>query len=245
LRVWDFDAAEADGTLWRGYARRFVNSYVPRFDASDVQTAGKYGKWESEAEFDATSAIKTLHHIACEDRRLTAGERWQGEIALVTVKGDIDDLGSLFQRGLEKPTFAKMASLSRQINAFFALWLPWFCEHGVDANGVARYRNTYTVFAGGDDFFLIGPWESTLALASVLREKFAAYVANPQHQLLGRAEHDAAEDTGPPARAQHRNAHSPPPRSPPGKNAVTLWQRSVGWSDWQTLMGSAGPRSKR
>jgi hypothetical protein len=36
LRVWDFDAAEADGTLWRGYARRFVNSYVPRFDASDL-----------------------------------------------------------------------------------------------------------------------------------------------------------------------------------------------------------------
>jgi CRISPR-associated protein Csm1 len=43
---------------------------------------------------------------------------------------------------------------------------------------VKRFRNTYTVFAGGDDFFLIGPWESTLALASTLQEKFAAYVVN-------------------------------------------------------------------
>ncbi|MEF8697964.1 MAG: type III-A CRISPR-associated protein Cas10/Csm1 [Candidatus Accumulibacter sp. UW20] len=233
-RVWDFDAAEADGTLWRGYARRFVNSYVPRFDAGDLQTAGKYGQWESEVD---VAAIKTLHHIACEDRQLTAGERWQGEIALVTVKGDIDDLGSLFQRGLEKPTFAKMASLSRQINAFFALWLPWFCEYGVDTNGVARYRNTYTVFAGGDDFFLIGPWESTLALASVLRDKFSAYVANPS---IGFSAGLSMTHPKTPVRELARSTESAlaAAKKQPAKNAVTLWQRSVSWSDWQTLMGS-------
>jgi len=236
LRVWDFDAAEPDGTIWRGYARRFVNSYVPRFDATDEQVADKYGKWESEAEFDRSAPIKTLHHIACEDRRLDQDVQWKGEIALVTLKGDIDNLGSIFQQGLEKPTFAKMASLSRQINAFFALWLPWFCEHGKDAQGIARYRNTYTVFAGGDDFFLIGPWESTLALASELREKFAAYVANnsitfsagltmthpktPVRHLARSAEHalDAA-------------------KSYPGKNAAQIWNRNVSWADWQILMG--------
>ncbi|MBL8425625.1 MAG: type III-A CRISPR-associated protein Cas10/Csm1 [Candidatus Accumulibacter phosphatis] len=244
LRVWDFDAAEGDGTLWRGYARRFVNSYVPRFDAGDAQTAGKYGKWEGEADFaretggdpQGSAAIKTLHHIACEDRRMTADERWQGEIALVTLKGDIDDLGSLFQQGLEKPTFAKMASLSRQINAFFALWLPWFCEHGRDANGVARYRNTYTVFAGGDDFFLIGPWESTLALATELREKFAAYVGNPSISFSAGLSmtHPKA-----PVRQLARSTETAlaAAKDLPAKNAVTLWQRSVSWADWQTLMG--------
>ena len=236
VRLWDFDAAEEDGTIWRGYARRFVNSYVPRFDANDEQVADKYGQWESEAEFDRSTPIKTLHHIACEDRQLAQNGQWEGEIALVTLKGDIDNLGALFQQGMEKPTFAKMASLSRQINAFFSLWLPWFCEHGRDEQGIARYRNTYTVFAGGDDFFLIGPWESTLALATELREKFAAYVVNesitfsagltmahpktPVRQLARSAEHalDAA-------------------KSQPNKNAVTLWKRSVTWPDWQQLMG--------
>lgn len=62
VRLWDFDAAEVDGTVWRGYARRFVNSYVPRFDTNDEQVADKYGKWESEAEFDRSTPIKTLHH---------------------------------------------------------------------------------------------------------------------------------------------------------------------------------------
>lgn len=240
VRFWDFDAPESDGTLWRGYARRFVNSYVPCFDAADEELADKYGKWEGEADFDRAHPIKTLHHIACEDRRLLESGGWKGEIALVTVKGDIDNLGALFQQGLENPTFAKMASLSRQINAFFALWLPWYCEHGKDAQSVVRFRNTYTIFAGGDDFFLIGPWESTLTLAAVLHEKFTAYVANetitlsaglvmtqpktPVRQLARSAE-DALDA------AKHFEKRGKK------KDAATLWGCSMGWADWQALMG--------
>ena len=235
LRVWDFDAADADGTLWRGYAKRFVNSYVPRFDATDEQLAEKYGKWESEATFDRAHPIKTLHHIACEDRQLTENGRWKGEIALVTIKGDIDNLGSLFQQGLENPTFAKMASLSRQVNALFALWLPWYCEHGKDATGVARFHNTYTVFAGGDDFFLIGPWDSTLALASMLREKFSAYIANNGITFsAGLVMSQPKTPVRQLARATERALDASKAR--PGKAAVTLWTRSVSWTDWRLLM---------
>lgn len=65
-----------------------------------------------------------------------------------------------------------MAALSRQMNHFFSLWLPAYCaEH---------YPNTYTVFAGGDDFFLIGPWLQTQQLAAEMRKRFGDYVAaNP------------------------------------------------------------------
>jgi CRISPR-associated protein Csm1 len=84
----------------------------------------------------------------------------------------VDNLGLIFQRGLEAPTFAKMAALSRQTNAFFAVWLPWLCR--------TRYPNAYTVFAGGDDFFLLGPWQSQMSLAQTLRTDFRRYVAgNP------------------------------------------------------------------
>jgi CRISPR-associated protein Csm1 len=239
VRAWDFDSAQADGTIWHGYARRFVNSYVPRFDTNDEALASKYGKWEDEAEFGRRNPIKTLQHIACEDQQQEKDGGWKGEIALITLKGDIDNLGTHFQQGIEQPTFAKMASLSRQFNAFFALWLPWYCEYGKDSQGVARFRNTYTVFAGGDDFFLIGPWDSTLKLAGVLREKFAEYVANPSITFsaglvmthpktpirhLARAAEDALDAA---------KGHS-------GKNAVTAWERVVGWGDWLTLMG---PRS--
>lgn len=244
VRVWDFDAPEADGTLWRGYARRFVNSYVPVWVDDDLtlKADGKYDRLRPDHIGEAeVGKIKTLHVLAVEDGRdLHGAQKYQGEIALVTVKGDIDNLGALFQQGLEKPTFAKMASLSRQVNAFFALWLPWFCEHGKDTNGVARFRNTYTVFAGGDDFFLIGPWESTLALATVLREKFAAFVTNDgitfsagmlmtQPQTPVRQLARGTERALDAAKRFEKHGRK--------KNAATLWGRSVDWADWQALMG--------
>ena len=194
-RLWDFDAPDADGTIWRGYARRFVNAYVPVWTDNDqtLKVHGKYQRCNSEQLGESSNGdIKTLHAIALEDGMDRHNDgKYTGEIALLTLKGDIDNLGAMFQKGFDHPseknpdgtpkskiTFAKMASLSRQVNAFFALWLPWYCEHGTDASGVKRFRNTYTVFAGGDDFFVIGPWDSTLQLASVLREKFAEYVRN-------------------------------------------------------------------
>jgi CRISPR-associated protein Csm1 len=237
VRAWDFDAPEADGTVWRGYARRFVNAYVPTWSETDavLKNEGKYQRASpQELGETAPGRIKTLATLALEDG-WHDGQCFKGEVALVTLKGDIDDLGALFQKGLAKPSFAKMASLSRQINAFFALWLPWYCEHGRDATGQTRFANTYTVFAGGDDFFLIGPWESTLALAGVLHQRFAAYVANPDihfsagivmsppklpiRHLAGSAE----------AALECAKAH-------PGKNAASLWQRTLPWSAWNELV---------
>lgn len=235
VRAWDFDRPDKNGTCFHGYARRFINSYVPVFDNFDQQLSDKYGRWEDEAGFDHLHPIKTLHHIACENRRLQENDKWLGEIALVTLKGDIDNLGALFQNGLEEPTFARWASLSRQVNAFFSLWLPWYCAYG--ENG--RFRNTYTVFAGGDDFFLIGPWESTLELAGAMRKAFARYVVRdditfslgavmtqpkvPARQLAVAAEtglHNAKQHDG-------KNVI---------KNAVNLWGVTVGWAEWQILM---------
>lgn len=239
-RLWDFDAPDADGTIWHGYARRFVNAYVPVWSDADqtLKEHGKYQRINSEQLGESSNGdIKTLHAIALEDGMDRSNDgKYTGEIALLTLKGDIDNLGAMFQQGLANPTFAKMASLSRQVNAFFALWLPWYCEHGTDATGVKCFRNTYTVFAGGDDFFLIGPWDSTLQLATVLREKFAEYARNdgitfsagmvmthpktPVRHLARRAE-QALENA----------------KAVSGKNAATLWERSINWSDWTTLMG--------
>lgn len=100
----------------------------------------------------------------------TLAQRDAGIEALAVLKGDVDRLGAIFQQGIQPATFARMAALSRQMNAFFAVHLPWLCQ--------SAYPNTYTVFAGGDDFFLIGPWHSTQSLARQMRQDFSRYVAN-------------------------------------------------------------------
>jgi len=225
VRTWDFDQPEANGHCFHGYAHRFVNSHVPIWNENDEKEDPAYKRLNQEDLGDTSPGkLKTLHAIAASGN---------SEIALVTLKGDIDNLGTLFQSGLEEPTFARWASLSRQVNAFFALWLPWYCAHG--ENG--RFRNTYTVFAGGDDFFLIGPWESTLELAGAMRREFARYVARDDISFsLGAimtqpkvpARHLAtAAEAGLAAAKRHNNG---------GKNAVNLWGSTVDWHEWQELM---------
>lgn len=243
-RCWDFSLPETMGAvLWNGYARRYINAYVPRFCDLDIRTQAKYKGLDNEVSVEDVryGAGKTLNHIACEDRQPISDKTdspadWQGQVALMTLKGDVDNLGSIFQKGLQAPTFAKMAALSRQMNAFFAVYLPALCE--------TDYQNTYTVFAGGDDFFLIGPWHSTQRLAARMAESFKTYVSDnpaitfsagmvmtkpglPMHTLAAQAE-DALDEA---------KAGSLPEGQ--RKNAVLIFGERVRWgAEWAAVQSA-------
>ncbi|GHU08190.1 type III-A CRISPR-associated protein Cas10/Csm1 [Betaproteobacteria bacterium] len=232
VRCWDFSLPEnLTDTLWHGYARRYINAYVPKFESDDLQASDKYR--DADAAEVKRLATKTFNHLACEDRVLDDdGKNWIGQIALATLKGDVDNLGLIFQKGLEKNTFAKMAALSRQMNAFFAVWLPAFCAK--------NYPDTYTVFAGGDDFFLIGPWLKTQKLAAEMATRFKAFVAEnpeihfsagivttkPGHPVHALAEQ--AETALEAAKGYERTASEK-------KNAICLYNEVVPWSEWDKL----------
>ncbi|MDR1827313.1 MAG: type III-A CRISPR-associated protein Cas10/Csm1 [Methylobacteriaceae bacterium] len=180
-RCWDFSLPESmDEPLWKGYARRWINGYVPRFSDSDVAAAAELKKYGARSDDDDAleeGRFKTFNDIAWEDRESVSADKWRGQVALMVLKGDVDNLGKIFEKGLglsdadtvNRPTFAKMAALSRQMNAYFAVYLPALCREA--------FPNTYTVFAGGDDFFLIGPWHSTQNLAWQMAGDFRRYAA--------------------------------------------------------------------
>lgn len=246
-RCWDFSLPQGyDEPLWNGYARRQINAYVPRFEDGNAWDAERYRGLEDTGDFDPhPDEIKTLNHLARDDRRLAEdGKTWIGQEALMTLKGDVDNLGTIFEKGLERPSFARLAALSRQMNAFFAVYLPWLCAHGTEG-GVKRYRNTYTVFAGGDDFFLIGPWRSTLELAGRMQADFARFAAhNPAIHFsaglsmtkpglpirhLARLAEEALEAA---------KAHVEIPEAggqPELKNAVACFGQTVGWGRYAQL----------
>lgn len=224
-RLIDFSLADAQNpSAWHGYARRNINGYVPLFDLEDQYADWRY-KGIGEDDSREPGTLKTLNHLACENRRLRRGdndnEQAVGIQALGILKGDVDNLGAIFQKGLEDPTFARMAGLSRQMDSFFSSYLPWLCQQ--------KYPDTYTVFAGGDDFFLIGPWYSLTELAQELNTQFQRYAADnpalhfsagialakpgqPIHQLSRMAEEALAKAK------QH-----------PGKNAVHLLGETLSW----------------
>lgn len=232
LRAWDYSLPRDVGTpLFAGYARRNINGYVPLF--------GDLNEWEKDRYKDLDEPVdgrdarepKTFEFVACDDRGLDDKGNWVGISALTTLKGDVDNLGLIFERGLERPTFAKMAALSRQMNNFFSLWLPSY---------VARhYPSTYTVFAGGDDFFLIGPWLSTQRLARDMRDQFNRYVAgNPQvHFSAGLT----MTKPGMPVRQMGEMAESALElaKGRPGKDSVTAFGYAVDWDTFGTLLDHA------
>lgn len=98
--------------MFDGYALRHINAYVPRF--GDEPNTWEKGRYEGQAEQQAWPKQfepKSLEHIACEDRQQDEQGKFQSVAALVALKGDVDDLGRMFEAGLEKPTFTKMVAL--------------------------------------------------------------------------------------------------------------------------------------
>jgi len=237
LRAWDFSLpASDDQALWNGYARRNINAYVPIASVADKrrESGEKYIGIEEKLE---VGAAKTLHHLACGDRKPDPErqDKWLGISALSTLKGDVDNLGLIFEKGLGNAiSFSKTAALSRQMHAFFTVYLPWLCH--------SEFEDSYTVFAGGDDFFLIGPWLSQIKLASKLRQAFQRYVAhNPEvHFCAGISTTppglpitqlgDLAEDA-----LEQAKTHNPDNLETTPKNAVSCFNRQMSWQKFAEL----------
>lgn len=89
---------------------------------------------------------------------------------LGVLRMDVDDLGKFFQGGFgQYATLARLASLSFQSSLFFEGWLKRLCE-SEKFNGLI-----YTVYSGGDDVFLIGPWDIMPDLAQMIDKDFKRF----------------------------------------------------------------------
>ncbi len=240
-RFWDFSlpSADANQCLWNGYAKRAINGYVPLIDDLSLseKERGKYTPLKEDDEQFELEQIKNLNLIACEDRKQDDKEVWKGVKALSSLKGDIDNLGMIFQNGLGAPTFTKMAALSRQVNAFFTVYLPWLCAN--DNN----YKNSYTVFAGGDDFFLIGPWHSQIKLAEKMRDEFKRYVAYNEevHFSVGLSTTKAGMPINHLAEMseqalENAKSYNPKNQEVDPKNAVSCFSEVMFWDEFSNLI---------
>ena len=152
--------------------RRFINGYVPRYSGTDLFDPRCVEAKDINEDRPEVDAVKTFHHISAWARHRTADDRLKGLDALGVLKADVDYLGMIMSCGLEKRRFtiSRLATLSRQLNYFFALYLPCFLDQD------QRFQNVYTVFAGGDDLFLIGPWNRMYELSMELNDNFKSYV---------------------------------------------------------------------
>lgn len=173
----------------------------------------------------------------------------RGSALLGVLKADVDHLGLLLghaAEGAPPPSLARAIGLSSAIDQFFCGWLNSLC-----ARAAAAWKDTqgqlaaagqrahplsdsvdglfYTLYTGGDDLLVLGPWDALIHLADRLHQGFsAASCHNPNVTLSAgliavkprypvhrfAAEADAALDA----------AKGP-------RNSVHVFGRTLPWSD--------------
>ncbi|MFH1288170.1 MAG: type III-A CRISPR-associated protein Cas10/Csm1, partial [bacterium] len=129
------------------------------------------------------------------------------------LKADLDNLGLIFSKGLDKPrefeeecsiiqrkTISRFLTMSRMLELFFSGWIKEIMtgdykgeiiKHlskikGIDQESFETYlkgdqinfKNIYTVYSGGDDLVLAGPWETMIIFSIYLNIQFRKYTCN-------------------------------------------------------------------
>ncbi len=92
----------------------------------------------------------------------------QGDRLLGVLKADADSLGVRFHRLLHSSGLEAMATFSEQLDAFFAGRL----RQEIAGNHDGRWQSIYTIFAGGDDLIMVGPWDVMFDFAGRIHELF-------------------------------------------------------------------------
>jgi CRISPR-associated protein Csm1 len=152
VTIWDIALpASSDDQKKVIFAKKFINAYVPLV---------------VDNESKIPLSFEELANLSLKKKNGTT----TGIEALGVVKADVDNLGSIFLKGLppSKRTFTRYLALSRMLNLFFAFYLPYLCQ--------TKFKNIYNVFCGGDDLFVVGPWEESYNFILKVRQEFEKYV---------------------------------------------------------------------
>ncbi len=151
---------------------------------------------------------------------------------LGVLRMDVDNLGNLFKDGFGKgpasiATLARLSTVSFQMSLFFEGWVKKICEQ--------TSLDVYAVYSGGDDLFLIAPWDIVPDLAATIAGDFTKYTSgNPDLHLSGGMTfihgkyplYQAARDAG---------KAVDDAKDRPGKNAFSFLGGVWGWNEFEGL----------
>ena len=109
-----------------------------------------------------------------------------GSQLLGVLRADVDHLGWLFnQRGIgDVKSLSRLAMLSRMTDFFFTGWVNETLRSPPLGK---RYDLIYTVYSGGDDLCLVGPWDVLIDFTRHLADRFAEYVTGNPNVTLSTA----------------------------------------------------------
>jgi CRISPR-associated protein Csm1 len=166
-------------------------------------------------------AERTFEDIA--DASKTEFKRWG------VLRADVDDLGAVFSAGLSKPSLSRVSMLSFAFDHFFKGCVSTIVERMAPVAFVA--------YAGGDDLFIIAPWDDLVPLAQGLRNAFSDYVGSDKTVTFTAGAVIAPSKKYPISRlADAAEAEEKNGKSLPGKDALSFLDSVAHWADFKKIV---------
>ena len=130
----------------------------------DIELSSKI---KSYILFDSRSPaeFKVLADNACKESET-------GIKSLAILKADVDNMGKFLEKSDVTDSFENFDTFSKTMDSFFSVYIPNMMK--------TKSPNTYTVFAGGDDLFLLGAWDEVLKMAREIEREFKAFVKSDE-----------------------------------------------------------------
>ena len=216
---------------------RYMAHHVPVFNSDDERELCQKCELNPDTcKVDrGRGKLKTYTCIAAEDRIKSAdNSRYVGRQMVAILKADVDNLGLLFRKGFEREdkgkiknvmSISRYASFSRMLNLFFTGYMQKLCEE-------SKNQSVYTVYSGGDDLFLVGPWETMIYFTENLNRQFRRYTCENQDITLSAAVLPI-RPRYPVRMAAFNVEESLEHAKNEGKNRLRLFNTTVAWKDFQ------------
>lgn len=165
---------------------------------------------------DAEGAILTWNQLA---------QKSQGRPYLGFLKADADRLGQVFGFGLKGwDTISRLATLSRELDLFFTGWV----QHLLTT---PDFQHCYPVFSGGDDLFVVGPWDAIIKLAGRVQRDYRAFTCdNPCMTISAAAV--IADSHHPIQQAWQEVEHALEQAKNAGRDRLSLLGATLPWHEW-------------
>jgi len=105
---------------------------------------------------------------------------------------DIDNLGNLFIKGLNKEhlSLSTYSAMSFQLDLFFSGYLNTIRDkefyYDDAGNKIYKFRDWLNIlYSGGDDLFVVGRWDKAIEFAHIVRERFANFIGRDDISISG------------------------------------------------------------
>jgi len=146
------------------------------FDISKDSEFNGMEKWELKSyvatenilkeEQNLDNEILTLEDLA----KLSVRDNEEAGVeAIMSLKGDADGMGNFIKDSDVTNSFAKYNFFARMIDYYFSVYV---------TEKFMKNKPFYTVFAGGDDIFVLGAWDEVIKLSQLIRDAFVKFTDN-------------------------------------------------------------------